>query len=125
MFTGLVESTGKVQFVRRVGEGMDLAVDVSGLGGALAIGESVSLSGCCTTVTRFAAGRDQRAFAEVIRRHGPMVMAAARRVLRHEQDAEDAFQATFLALARACCRLRRFSPSIYNLLIFQTVMDRG
>ena len=76
-------------------------------------------------VARFAAGRDQRAFAEVIRRHGPMVMAAARRVLRHEQDAEDAFQATFLALARACCRLRRFSPSIYNLLIFQTVMDRG
>jgi RNA polymerase sigma factor (sigma-70 family) len=58
-------------------------------------------------VARFAAGRDQRAFAEVVRRHGPMVMAAALRVLRSKEDAEDAFQATFLALAQACAKLRR------------------
>jgi RNA polymerase sigma factor (sigma-70 family) len=58
-------------------------------------------------VSRFAAGRDQRAFAEVVRRHGPMVMGAAARVLGNRHDAEDAFQATFLALAAAAGKLRK------------------
>jgi RNA polymerase sigma-70 factor (ECF subfamily) len=49
---------------------------------------------------RFVRGREEEVFAAILRRHGPMVFAVCRRALGNEHDVEDAFQATFLVLAR-------------------------
>jgi RNA polymerase sigma factor (sigma-70 family) len=58
-------------------------------------------------VNRFVSSREEAAFEELLARHGPMVLGVCRQLLREPQDAEDAFQATFLVLVRRAASIRK------------------
>jgi RNA polymerase sigma factor (sigma-70 family) len=55
---------------------------------------------------RYIVHRDEPAFEALVARHGPMVLGVCRRLLRDPNDIDDAFQATFLILARKADKLR-------------------
>src|SRR6266852_2005742 len=55
---------------------------------------------------RFLSQRDEAAFEVLVWRHGPMVWNVCQRLLHHHHDAEDAFQATFLAFVREADSIR-------------------
>src|SRR5438132_1536245 len=59
---------------------------------------------------RFARHRDEAAFAALVRRHGGLVLGVCRRVLASPDEADDAFQATFIVLARKAPALAAHRP---------------
>ena len=80
-------------------------------GSAVAMGEDRLLA-------RYVADRDEGAFEALVGRHGPMVLATCRRILADPGDVEDAFQATFLVLARRAASIRdadRLGPWLHGV----------
>ncbi len=66
----------------------------------------------------FVTAREEAAFAELLSRHGPLVLGVCRRLLREPHDVEDAFQATFLVLirkARAIGRREKLAGWLYGV----------
>ena len=67
-------------------------------------------------------GVAEAAFRTIVARHGPMVLGVCRHILRQQQDAEDAFQATFLVLAQG--RLDPGPPGARPLALRGGLSDR-
>ena len=85
-------------------------------------------SGDGELLTRYRTERDQEAFGSLVRRHGPMVLGVCRRVLRDHHAADDAFQATFLVLAKKADAVRppdRLAPWLYGVAYRTALKARG
>src|SRR5262245_38238101 len=84
-----------------------------GLGGAAESIRTLMLRGAVGAMSdgqlleRFLSGRDEEAFEALTSRHGPMVLGICRAVLRDAHAAEDAFQATWILLARRAGSVRQ------------------
>ena len=73
----------------------------------MAAGPSAREKTDCELLEEFSVRGNEAAFAALVARHGPMVLRVCRRVLNHEQDAEDAFQAVYLVLAQNARSIRK------------------
>ncbi|MBN9524058.1 RNA polymerase sigma factor [bacterium] len=71
-------------------------------------------------LARFAAARDDAAFAELVRRHGPLVLSVCRRGTCNHHDADDAFQAVFLTLARRAAAIQ--NPDLLGGWLYQVAV---
>ncbi len=86
--------------------------------GAIFDGGTALGLGSAGLLERFAAGREPSTFEAIVAHHGPMVLATCRRVLPNATDADDAFQATFLVLARKATAIRnpdRLAPWLHQV----------
>jgi RNA polymerase sigma factor (sigma-70 family) len=70
-------------------------------------GDTMALPMDGALVDRFLHEKDEGAFADLVGRHGPMVRATCRRILGNGPDADDAFQAVFVVLARKAASISR------------------
>jgi RNA polymerase sigma factor (sigma-70 family) len=83
-----------------------LGTFIQALSRAMAV-EALSAGSDRELVEQFLAAHSEGAFSALVRRHGPMVYRVCWRLLQHAQDAEDAFQASFLVLAQKLRTLRK------------------
>ncbi len=74
---------------------------------------------------RFVADRDGAAFAELVRRYGPLVLGVCRRGVPDAHLAEDAFQAVFVVLATHAGRARPLGPWLYGVAVKVAARARG
>ena len=70
------------------------------------INDSIARESDDALIRRFATTRDEAAFRELVERHAALVLGVARRVIVHEQDAEEVLQATFIVLSQKAKKLK-------------------
>jgi RNA polymerase sigma-70 factor (ECF subfamily) len=77
---------------------------------------------------RYVTGQEEAAFEALVQRLGPMVLGVCRRILRHHQDAEDAFQAAFLVLAKRAAYISprdRVGPFLYGVAFHTAIKAKA